>query len=188
MIEEEFTLFLNSLDSDRNIAGEKYEMLRRKLIKFFQWQRSSSAEDLADKVMDRVARRLFKGEVIRDISKYVMGVARLVALEDLKEREKELRVPASPSFLTSTIQEADIYNERKIAIVQVLNTISKEDRTLLLDYFTPDIDRKDLAKEMQISATALRLRVFRLKMLLRERIESSMKKASYRGSGFDERG
>src|SRR5215470_10383215 len=51
------------LDSDWNRAGEKYEELRRTLIKFFEWNSCFPAEDLVDETLDRVAKKLDVEEV-----------------------------------------------------------------------------------------------------------------------------
>ncbi len=58
LTETGFKRLLESLDSDREIAGQKYERIQRKLVSFFEWRGCAAAEDLADKTIDRVTRRL----------------------------------------------------------------------------------------------------------------------------------
>lgn len=53
---ERFDNLLRLLDLDRDVAGDKYERLRRKLIKFFEWNACFPAEDLADETFDRVGK------------------------------------------------------------------------------------------------------------------------------------
>src|SRR5260370_21814440 len=48
-----FESLLQRLDPDRERAGGKYENIRRKLIKFFQWNDCFAEEDLADETLDR---------------------------------------------------------------------------------------------------------------------------------------
>ena len=62
---EAFDLLLARLDPDRNTAGEKYEAVRRKLLKFLGWWGSDFPEDHADETINRVTRKLLAGEEIR---------------------------------------------------------------------------------------------------------------------------
>ena len=84
-----FDLLLAQLDADRQQAGTKYEALRRKLVKFFQWRGCSFSEDLADDTINRVARNLEAGENIRHLTAYCVGIARHVFLESLRTRQHE---------------------------------------------------------------------------------------------------
>ncbi|HEX4946430.1 MAG TPA: hypothetical protein VFZ34_07205, partial [Blastocatellia bacterium] len=61
MTPEAFDLMLMQLDADREQAGEKYELIRQKLTKFFQWRGCPSPEDYTDRTIDRVALRLWEG-------------------------------------------------------------------------------------------------------------------------------
>jgi hypothetical protein len=58
-----FDRMLAELDPDRERAGEKYEQIRQKLMKFFQWRgcSSSAAEEHTDRTIDRVARKVEEG-------------------------------------------------------------------------------------------------------------------------------
>src|SRR5450432_3873967 len=87
-MQEGFDLLLAQLDPDRNLAGQKYESLRRKLSKFFQWWGSQDPDELADEAFDRVAKKLAQGEPIRDLGAYIMGVARLIFKEHVKSQIK----------------------------------------------------------------------------------------------------
>src|ERR671938_30866 len=58
---EAFTKLLARLDPDRERAGEKYEELRRTLVKFFEWRGAPFPEDQADETFNRVARKLDEG-------------------------------------------------------------------------------------------------------------------------------
>jgi len=53
----DFEVLLQRLDSDRECAGEKYEDIRRKLIRFFRWNDCFPGDDLADQTFDRVAQK-----------------------------------------------------------------------------------------------------------------------------------
>src|SRR5256714_13254313 len=62
-----FAKLLNCLDADRERAGEKYEDLRRTLIKFFEWRGAPFPEEQTDETFNRVARKLDEGIGIKNI-------------------------------------------------------------------------------------------------------------------------
>src|SRR5258708_14272607 len=79
---ERFQRLLAWLDDDEDRAAQKYEHIRRTLIKVFVSQRFQMAEDLTDEVIDRVMRKLdvlagYKG----DPSSYFHAVARNIIYE-----------------------------------------------------------------------------------------------------------
>ena len=86
---EAFDKLLTCLDPDRERAGIRYEIVRLKLVKFFEWRGCESPEDQADETINRVARRIDEGEVINNLESYFLGVARLLLLESEKRRAKE---------------------------------------------------------------------------------------------------
>jgi hypothetical protein len=74
---------LTRLHPERDQAGAKYEVLRAKLLRFFDYRGCAAGDQAADETFNRVARRLEGGETIRaeDASSYVLGVARNVLRE-----------------------------------------------------------------------------------------------------------
>ena len=82
------------LDPDRDQAGLKYEALRRKLLRFFEWRDCRPAEELADETLDRVSRKLSEGVELRlgNPTAYVYGVARNIAREALKRSARRPQV------------------------------------------------------------------------------------------------
>ena len=115
---EAFERLLRLLDSDRERAGEKYELARRRLIAFFEARGAESPADHADETLNRAARKVAEGERVEDINKYLYGVARLLLLELGRAREKgplpldTFTMPAAPCAIqnrpppTSTRPEA----------------------------------------------------------------------------------
>ena len=94
-----FDLLLAQLDTDRQQAGTKYEALRRKLVKFFQWRGCSLPEDLADDTINRVARRVeeIAKTYERDPALYFYGVVNKILLEQLKKQKPLTRTPVVPA-------------------------------------------------------------------------------------------
>lgn len=70
-----FDKLLATLDADREAAGAKYESLRRRLIKFFEWRNCETAEELTDTVFDRVIKKIAEGEEIQNVGAYSATVA-----------------------------------------------------------------------------------------------------------------
>ena len=60
LTQEGFDLLLSLLDHDRELAAEKYERLRRRLLKLFEWRGSPTPEEHADETFNRVARKISK--------------------------------------------------------------------------------------------------------------------------------
>src|SRR5262249_38711382 len=86
-----FERLLAVLDSDREKAGERYELLRLRLTRFFEWRRAGAPADLVDRTIERVTRKLAEGEGIReeDPSAYFYGVARNILREHWAENRRE---------------------------------------------------------------------------------------------------
>ena len=99
-----FDKLLATLDADREQAGAKYESLRVRLIKFFEWRNCEVAEELTDKVFDRVIKKIAEGEQIQNIAAYSATVAQFVFKEDCRRRER----------LFQSIEDApEIANQRR---------------------------------------------------------------------------
>jgi len=83
---------LDALDPDDSEAGQKYENLRLRLIRFFRWNRCPRAEELADIALDRLAAKVRDvSEPIQDPGKYITGIARMLMHEyragEVRERK-----------------------------------------------------------------------------------------------------
>ena len=167
--QEAFDALLDWLDSDRELAGIKYEQIRSRLIKIFTGRGCVDPEELADETINRVTSKLIEiqKEFTGDRARYFFGVANKVHLEYLRRK-----MPQPQSAPTDSVRAELEYHclERCIA------RLSEEDRALLLkDYGakgqTQAERRKALADELGISINALRIRVYRIRTALKECIE-----------------
>lgn len=93
---EAFEKLLDCLDADRDTAGEKYEDLRRALVRYFEGRRISFAEERVDEVFNRVSRKLTDGVQINNFYAYCYEVARRVHLE--RRRAPESRMDSIEEF------------------------------------------------------------------------------------------
>ena len=173
-------LLLAALDPDRARAAEKLLLLRRKLLKFFAWNRVPFPDELADETLDRVARRLSEGEVIRATAPgaYVHGVARNV-LRESWSRSRLVRGPEAVLAPTPADEQA-IAERRSRCLDRCLARLSEDNRRLLLAYYQTDegaakiASRRHLAGELQVSGGALRLRLHRLRVDLEGCVRSCL--------------
>ena len=85
-----FDRLLQQLDPDRERAGEKYEQIRQKLMSLFRWRGCAFPEDLVDRTIDRVAKKMEEGTEIRtrDIYLFFHGTALNVLREHWREAQK----------------------------------------------------------------------------------------------------
>ena len=183
LTETGFKRLLECLDPDRDIAGQKYERIQRKLVWFFEWRGCNAAEELADKTIDRVTRRLIEGEEIRakDPSVYFYAVAKNIALEwwnAQKQSAQPLELFASRFAVASS--QVDEAEERFRCLDQCLEQLAPEGRYLILEYYEARgqqkiENRRRLAVELQISASALRLRAQRIREQLEKCVRTRLK-------------
>lgn len=164
-----FDEFLAVLDPDRERAGRRYEELRTRIVKFFEWRAARLADDLADETLDRVARRLAAGELIHDPFKYSYGVARLVYLEAAKRQVKEQAIVVEMPYRP----REDDDDERMTCLERCLGELTDNSRMMILSYYRADkqarIDhRKMLAEQMKISVNALRVKALRIRAVLED--------------------
>jgi len=168
-----FFKLLDALSPSREEAGEAYEELRRRLIRFFGWEGCQRPEDYADEVLNRVAAKLQAGERIQNLMAYASGVSRLVLKEALRDQSREqsrvvLEFPAAGP--------ADPPSPEETCFDRCLEELPVESRTLLLDYYQGDAsgrirNRKAMAGRLSISLNSLRNRALRL----REKLEACVR-------------
>lgn len=169
-----FERLLGVLDSDRERAGERYETIRRKLLKFFEWRGCLRPDELADETIDRVARRLAEGEQIRaeDPASYFHGVAQNVLRETWARQRREAEARATPAETPAApdpAQEDPLVERRLACLERCLGRLPPESRRLVMAYYgegAPIRNRKALAAELKIAMNALRIRMHRFRIRL----------------------
>ena len=175
---------LECLDSNRERAGEKYETLRRKLMKFFEWRACAVvAQDLTDETINRVARLIEEGETVRNLSNYAYGVAHIIHLEHLKKLKREERVRHSIKPVIEP--EDDFETERRECLEACLNKLSDGNRDLIVTYYREQRRakinlRRELADRLGIPLNALRIRAHRIRTQLEECAVNCMQRSQVR--------
>lgn len=174
-----FDKLLALLDEDRERAGSKYESLRARLIKFFEWRDCETPEELTDEVFDRVTKKIEAGELIRNVEAYSATVAQFVLKEDARAPSRRFQSiednPRLENRLAAGGTDApDEMDEVRLACLdRCLAGLSDEQRRLITAYYDTDertmIEaRRRLAAAEGVSPNSLRIRVCRLKARLEE--------------------
>jgi DNA-directed RNA polymerase specialized sigma24 family protein len=172
---QSFERLLAVLDTEPQKAAERYEALRRKLTKLFQWRGCARPEELADATFDRVARRLEEGAQVApgDVSAYLHGVAVHVAQEHWREVARERALPEQAAAVAAARSSTpDAGRDRRLdCLDECLSALPAGSRALLQRYHAEGegaqiAARKALAREQGLTPLALRLRVFRLRTAL----------------------
>jgi DNA-directed RNA polymerase specialized sigma24 family protein len=182
---EAFTKLLAILDPDPEIAGGKYEELRRQLIKFFEWRGALFQDELADETLNRLARKIDEGEEIeKNVIALSLGIARFVFLETLKRPDnrrtemKELSTVAAPPERRE--EDDDLW---VVCLRECLLGVSDENRALIIEYYQDEgrariDDRKMLAARLGLSPNALFSRAKRTRDKLEECVTRCVKRKS----------
>jgi DNA-directed RNA polymerase specialized sigma24 family protein len=166
----EFEALLAALDPDREQAGLKYETIRSRLIRLFEWRGCKSPEDLADVTISRVAKRIYEGvRFENEPFSYFCGVAHLVHKEFLRSVAREQKAfdrgdwpPQQP--------EAEPEDEQRLSCLnRCLGQLPPGEKDLLLRYYQGGDNirnRKDLCRERDTTINALRIQVHRVRRKL----------------------
>jgi DNA-directed RNA polymerase specialized sigma24 family protein len=172
----EFDALLERLAPDRNIAGARYVELRERVLAVFIRRGCARPEDLADETMDRVARKLADLAIAAgdDPRALVFGVAWNVARESFHNKRRLVPLPDDWDPPNQEHQAGSEEQPRAGAdcLEVCLLQLDDSERTLILCYFRGEkrakiSGRLGLARDLGISANALRLRIHRITQTLR---------------------
>ena len=171
---EAFEKLLHWLDTDRDKAGEKYEIIRLRLIRIFTCRACGDVEDLADDTINVVASKIdwlvenYKG----DKSLFFYGVAKNIYHEQFKKKPPP--APPPPPDVTHVEQLSSCLEE-------CLEQQPVTDRQLVLRYHEKEKQqkiylRKQIATELGITLNALRIRVHHIHARLKPCIEQCLQR------------
>jgi DNA-directed RNA polymerase specialized sigma24 family protein len=181
-----FTRLLGRLGADQNQAGEKYEDMRRTLIRFFEWRSAPFPEEHTDETFNRLARKLDEGIEIVSIGSYCYEVARLVCLEAFKGHESR-RAPLEQINLeviaSDTTDEKAEKEQRLTCLDDCLRALPVESRELITEYYCDEkrgrIDRRRaLADRLKLRRDALANRAQRVRDKLEQCVIRCLRKKS----------
>ena len=172
LTKEALDCFLAQLDLDREKAGEKYESVRLKLLKYFQWRGSDVPDIDTDETINRVARRIEEGQNVYNFHGYIFGVARHVEKESRKARSRKQEIIDDAARADPfTYDEDSEARERRRCFDRCLGYLTKEDREIVTEYYAYEEGnkiphRKALAARLGITLNALRIKAHRQRVNL----------------------
>lgn len=172
--QEWFASLLHWLDPDVERAAEKYETIRRRLIKLFAARGSDNPEELADETIDRVASRA--GQLIEtyvgDPAIYFYAVARKVWMEGPERNRHD-------SMMAAIGRTGSATNQTYSCLEKCLKHLSESNRELILQYYRVEKEskiakRNKLAESLGVSSNALRIRAARVRRALENCVRSCL--------------
>ena len=177
---EDFQQLLNWLGPDRQRAGEKYESIRRALTELFENWSCDEADNLADETINRVLSKVrsvaptYSG----DPALYFYGTAKRVRYEYLRRPR-----PAPLIVDIRAVSPEDVEEKEQLhaCLDGCLNVMPATDREVILEYYRGDKKtkiayRRYLGEQAGVSRNALRVRVYRLRVILEECIGKCLQK------------
>jgi DNA-directed RNA polymerase specialized sigma24 family protein len=174
LTKEALDTFLARLDLDRERAGQKYEGVRLRLLKYFQWCGAVTPDMDADETINRVARKIAEGERVYNLNAYIYGVAKLVNAEAVKVRTRNQQLSdETPEIEAPPLEEEDSdVVERRSCFDRCLQYLPDENREVITEYYRFDKGgkkiehRKKLAARLGITLNALRILAHRIRVNL----------------------
>jgi RNA polymerase sigma factor (sigma-70 family) len=167
--QEAFDELLAWLNPDRERAARKYEDIRERLIRIFVHRGCPSAEDLADKTINKVARKVheIKGYYVGDPALYFCGVARNVYSDYYKTDMVEVPIIAEVTSAPEPEEPEESEIEHR-CLERCLARMSAKDRELLLEYYREEggakiEGHKKMARKRGVTVNALRIQICRLR-------------------------
>lgn len=167
---------LQLLASDRDVAGERYVELSRRLRTVFLYRQCPDPDELVNETMDRAGRKLLElGDSYegKDPTPYVFGVAWNIARESFRRRSPQ-PLPEGKEIPDPRPDDPDDPRElRGVCLDQCLDQLAEDDRKVALRYYEGEKrakiqQRAALARALGVSPNALRLKVHRITRRLRQ--------------------
>jgi DNA-directed RNA polymerase specialized sigma24 family protein len=164
---QSFDHLLAWLDPDREQAGQRYEEIRRRLIKIFAHHGCWEAEELADETIRRVELKVcdVARDWINDPALYFYAVARNIRHEYMRRKPPPPLPPPIPDVEQAEREDMCLEHCMK-------RLLTAEERSLLLQYYQGQgrekiNNRQELGRQHGLGANALRIRMHRLSKRLR---------------------
>lgn len=184
-----FELLLKQLHDDPDEAARRYISVYGKLMRYLDWRGCRMPDWYADVTMTRIARRLEQGATITNFQGFMFGVAKKVAIEALREQEKEQKTLSCLAQVETDhgcAYEESLFERLEAGLLR----LPPGSRRLLIAYYAAGDNknmelRRELAQREGISVNALRVRVHRLKSLLEAYIAADLHNEAQSNSSLE---
>lgn len=174
-----FRRLLGWLDEGGDSGGRSYLEMHRRLVAYFDRKNCPTPDELADKTLNRVARRLEEEEgaiVTETPAKYCYTVARHVFMEHLRETRKadalvddaRLRPHVNDLAAAEAAREKELKEKMLDCLEECAGKLGPRDRELIIRYYTGKgrariEGRRALAEELGVTVNALSIRACRIR-------------------------
>ena len=193
LTKEDLDSLLNALNPDRDLAAIEFELIRKRLIAFFECRGCHTPEDCADITIYRVAKQISNGTKIhtgKPLS-YFFGVAYNVLHEYWRGPSRKVESLDDPSVQELLSQNNTEVKETEALpaaqeidfLEQCLESLPSADRELIIQYYQDEgkakiKKRKSLAEQLGIQLNALRIRALRIRKRLEECVGERLRRLS----------
>lgn len=181
---------LQLLHADREAAGQKYEQIRQKLTKFFQWRGCATPDEFADRTIDRAARKIDEGAEIhsRDLYLFFHGIAVNVLREYWKDVQRvevkslDEETEAQKAIQARGEEDDPAEKEQRLECLDgCVKNLHPQQLLLITNYHQGEggakiARRNALAAQLNIPLNALRIRAFRIRGELETCISECVKR------------
>jgi RNA polymerase sigma factor (sigma-70 family) len=183
--EKDFELLLSWLGPDREQAAQKYEYVRRCLIRYFSRNMVTDPLSLADEVLVRVTKKVEEvvPGYVGDPLHYFLAVARRVLAE---WRRQPVLVEMPADIISLPVHDERAVKEQLLhGLEHCWSQLSTQEQSILLRYYletpphTVSESRVELARELGMSANALRVMTHRLRGKLRRCVERAVERKKH---------
>ena len=178
-----FQQLLSWLDQGKDSDGQNFLEMRQRLLAYFDRKNCPVPDELADEVLNRVARRIEEeGSLESDTpAKYCYIVARFVFMEHLRETQKgrvvldEIRRQRHGGGVV----EDDNREQVLICLEQCTSKLERVNRELITRYYVGKErvkieNRRSLAESLGITMNALAIRACRI----RDKLEACVRQCA----------
>jgi DNA-directed RNA polymerase specialized sigma24 family protein len=168
---EAFEKMLLWLNENPEIAGRKYEAIRLRLIKIFNYRQCLHSEELTDKTIDRVVQKIdeIAPTYVGDPAFYFLKVADNIFREN---RRKPIAVEL-PEDMTARVEDEEAFRPHYECLKKCLKSLSDEKRKFIVGYYEEEKQakielHKKLAQMLGINLKKLHSRAFRIRTSLQK--------------------
>src|SRR5262245_24602192 len=119
-----FDGLLALIGPDRVVAADRYLEIRRNLVRLFEWRGCTTPEEYADETINRCAKKIGDGEVIRDVATYCIGIARMLLLEMSRDPVRQARPLDEAPEPRVVVEEPDDDRGRRVECLRLCGPAS----------------------------------------------------------------
>lgn len=186
-----FRGLLDWLDEGTGSEGQKYLLIRDRLVAYFDRKNCLAPDELADETLNRVARRLEEeGSIETETpAKYCYITARFVFMEYLRGRDrKNVSLDQMPTHrrearLKTSDESGETESKERMleCLEQCVQQLKPDKRGMIIKYYYGEerskIDnRKRMAEDLGVTVNALSIRACRIRNKLEGCVKKCVKK------------